>query len=629
MIQRFRSQKKTTLVAVVATGTAIIGTSIFGILYGVQNDKDSRNDSSGILPSYCNSSDIHHELGILAHTFQDKVELQLTAECLYGTEHVDLFPTQSHYYFNHTLLANETFDIHMHYDHNVQECELSILTDPFLVHVDCQEVSPRESYYLGGSLFISKSSSVYDVPFVGLIEGMEELFVWGGTGNFKFLQEFETNDSYVVEFANETFYEFCRIDNGRGTFVESDIFDVLIECDEPCPPAPPPPSLPSRKIGGFLETNCSDVDLFLYHDATMVESLHTNKSSFFTFTREFEKGDEYAIVGHCPLIGQMCNITNDSGFVKNSNITNVLVECYDPSPSTIESFELLIFHTISPKSHVYSFPVTISWTQNSIVGGEISLSPGKLTVLNVTFYVNDTYELLFSNPNHEEACEISNPMGVFINRSISVWVNCPIFLMPVSILATVNAEHRGTTSGIGLAIESGNMLNNLVLFIGQSDQPKEDMDISSIVESGYNMTFSLFGWMELTPIAYANRYNHLAWFDGLEYQKILNLDNNFDPTNPAIPLTPTLDVVHVGCDLSYWVFNATQYPPMTSFFLFDDVFQDGMYVSHHMKIGNTNNLLNISFVPRKMYGSVDYWMRAMHMGLESRMSNTITTNLSF
>lgn len=472
---------------------------------------------------------------------------------------------------------------------------------------------------LGGSLFIPSSSPLYDVPFVGLIEGEEEMYVWGGTGHFEFSKPYFENDTYSVTFSNSSYYNVCKIVNGEGNFTDSDVLDVLIDCDHPCPP-PSPKTRSKPKVGGFLDTNCSHVDIQLYQNGLLRETQHWNGSSFFEFEQEFEFGDDYMVVGSCDF--DLCDLRNNTGLISDNNVTDVLVQCFKDQE---REFELRIFHTISPKSHVYSFPVVVTLTSNFVIIESIALTPGQLYIANSTFLANDTFELFFQDPNHEEACQISQPTGVFINHSISIWVNCPIFLMPVEIEATVNEERRGQMTGIELEIESGNMLSELVLFIEQSDVETPSMNVWRILKSSYNMTFNLFGWMAITPLSYANRFNHFAWFDGTDYQVITNVDNRYALDNPIVPVTPVLDVVHVDCDGSHWVFNATGYSTMTTFFLYDDAFDDHMYTSFKINVMG-EGVVNATFEPRSLKSGVNYWMRASHLGVDSQMSNMIASD---
>lgn len=624
MFRKLRNQKTTTIAAFVASAGAIIGASVFGVLYGMSS-KENTNDRSGQpQPSYCNSTDIHHELGILAHIFQDNVTVELNADCLEGIERIELHSNVFNYYFNHTFLSNETFDVHLHYNTSVQECEFGIIENPFFLHVDCNEVFPPSlsSLKLGGSLFVPRSSPLHNSSFIGLMQGGEEFYLWGETRNFEFSRPFWPNDTYDVVFSNSSFYDFCKIENGNGTFHDDDILNVIVDCDHPCP-SPPPKPTPSPKVGGFLETNCTHVDLHLYQEDVLVETQHRDVSSFFKFSHVFVPGTKYTVVGQCPFDGKLCEIDNSTGLVGDENVNDVLVKCFE---SLEKKYQLRIFHTISPKSHVYTFPVQVTLTSDFVNLEEIVLTPGELYVANTSFFANETFYLLFSNPDHEEACEISEQSGTFVNQSISVWVNCPMFLMPIEIEANVKEEDRGQYNGIELIVESGNMLDELVLFIQSSDVEIPNMGLSSIINN-LNVTYNLFGYMVLTPMVYENRFIHLAWFDGVKYQMITNLDNRYSMNSPYYLLPPVLETVHINDCLSssYWVFNSTSFPVMTMFYLYDDALNDAIFTSYVLGMGE--GMMNVSFTPRKTTGVVSYWIRALEYGVESQMSNIISVTV--
>lgn len=627
MFSRLRKSNKPTIVATVATATTLLASAVFGIWYGLSIDD---KESNAFQPTFCNSTSVHEELGILAHVLYDNVTLEINAECLNGIERIQLNSQKVYYYAHHTFLPNETFDVHLHYNTSLQECTSALMVDPFLLHVDCEKVYPPGPYQLSGVLSVSMASTLHGATHIGIRDVYHEdvsLYVEGETSTYNFTHLYYEGDQYSVQFINQSHYDYCTIRQAQGRFSTRDVCDVLIECDQPCPTSPISPPLSNDSyVGGYLESNCTYVMVLLLQNGQPVGRVNQTTSSFFQFNQSISTGDYYEVVAHCPLSGTLCMVSPQGvGVVRARNITDVQVQCTVP---VVPSYQLRIFHTISPKSHVYTYPVSVFLISGISSMENIALVPGQLYQSRTRFYEGERYDLFFAHPDHEAACEISQVSAAFTNRSISVWVNCPMYLMPIEILLPVQ-NRTGDMDGVSLSVESGNILDELVLFISSSSMFVPNMKLSHIIENNYNQTYSLYGTMNLVPSVYANRYIHFAWFDGTRYQTLTNVDNRYSLSNPNVPATPVLLDVHVSCEESRWIFNASGFTPMeTSFYLYDNTIgNDNVFVTYVL-LSSPEEVMDVSFTPRSYLPTTSYWMRSYTSGMDSQMSNVVVPSHS-
>lgn len=425
-------------------------------------------------------------------------------------------------------------------------------------------------------------------------------------------EEFDITMDYISS-------QHCTLD-----IYDPDIDDILIMIN--C-------TISTYSLSGYLFISASSLVL----NQTRLPQIHTNDETIqladdgnlFAFEKRFGPWEKYNITFVNPYFNSLCDITNGKGSFQDKDIENVFIECEAEeceecvsTTNPYQSFRLYLFHTISTKSGVYEFPVVVGMMQNQILSSTVSLVPGSVIETAGQFVQNDTFSLFFMNSAHEEVCYFSKMEDIFSNMSITVLIDCPLKMMPIQIIDNWKLDpfaHRT------FHIESGNILDKLVLWIAQTNDPVLEWSLSwsKTVSNQFNVTIDLFGTMYVDIEMYDNRYNHIAWFDGINYQQIINIDNT-NETSALVPV-PKLLSVDVDCDISIWVFNSSTFESETAtFFLYDDTSMNGMYVSFVL-INNhdTNTIVTVPFVPGKVHNGISYWIRAVMNGVESAMSNKI------
>ena len=138
----------------------------------------------------------------------------------------------------------------------------------------------------------------------------------GANGTFTFPAELASGSAYNVAVRTQPSdpNQACTVTNARGTIGSADVSNVVVSC-----------STSDFSIGGTVN-NLEGRDLILRNGG---EELAIDGNGTFVFDTALPTGARYDVtVGRQPRDPeQTCAVTNGSGFVGDSNITNIVVEC--------------------------------------------------------------------------------------------------------------------------------------------------------------------------------------------------------------------------------------------------------------------------------------------------------------
>ncbi|HTE41920.1 MAG TPA: Ig-like domain-containing protein, partial [Steroidobacteraceae bacterium] len=143
----------------------------------------------------------------------------------------------------------------------------------------------------------------------------------------------------------------------RKTLLSALPISILAACGgsggDSAPTTPPTPPAPTYTVGGTLSGVTGTI--VLSNNGGNDLSLTTNGA--FTFTTALTTGAAYAVTLATPPAGQICTLTNASGAIAASNVTNVTIACAPIPP--------LAFLTSQPQSgsteHVRSIAPTMTF----------------------------------------------------------------------------------------------------------------------------------------------------------------------------------------------------------------------------------------------------------------------------
>jgi hypothetical protein len=150
--------------------------------------------------------------------------------------------------------------------------------------------------------------------------GTLSLVVSGGATTFKFGSGLKTGAAYNVLAAIQPSGFACTVANGVGTIATSNITNVAVTCVRTYTVSGTASGLTASGLTLKLTYSCST------GSCSTTRSLTAGATSFAFFTG-LKTGNTYAVTVQTQPTGQVCTITNDSGTIVSSNITNVSVSC--------------------------------------------------------------------------------------------------------------------------------------------------------------------------------------------------------------------------------------------------------------------------------------------------------------
>jgi hypothetical protein len=176
------------------------------------------------------------------------------------------------------------------------------------IAVACSAVTPA-SYTIGGT--VSGLSLGGSVELENSTDGDDLTVNANGTFTFKVSQA--SGQTYAVTIAVQPSGETCAITNGSGTIATADITNITVACA----------AVASYSIGGTVTGLSGSLTL----QDNGANNLTLTANGAFTFTTAIAAGASYAVSVLTQPSGQTCTVSNGSGTVGSSNVTNVGVAC--------------------------------------------------------------------------------------------------------------------------------------------------------------------------------------------------------------------------------------------------------------------------------------------------------------
>ena len=134
-------------------------------------------------------------------------------------------------------------------------------------------------------------------------------------GKFTFKTALVTGATYNVTVSKQPTGETCTVTNGSGTVGTQNVTNVTVTCA----------SSQTYTIGGSLNGLNSGASVTLLDNGGDALTLSANGT--FTFHTPLPSGATYSVTVSKQPTGETCTVTNGSGTVGNSNVTNVAVSC--------------------------------------------------------------------------------------------------------------------------------------------------------------------------------------------------------------------------------------------------------------------------------------------------------------
>ncbi|MFN0061753.1 MAG: beta strand repeat-containing protein [Myxococcaceae bacterium] len=141
-------------------------------------------------------------------------------------------------------------------------------------------------------------------------------------GTFTFTGALASGLGYSVTVLTQPPGESCVVSNGSGTIAGADITNVSVVC------APIPP----QTVGGSVSGLGAGRSVVLQNNG--VNNTAVSGNGPFTFSAAVASGSMYSVTVRTQPAGQQCTVSNGSGTVGSTNITDVSVTCVNIAPTT-------------------------------------------------------------------------------------------------------------------------------------------------------------------------------------------------------------------------------------------------------------------------------------------------------
>jgi hypothetical protein len=150
---------------------------------------------------------------------------------------------------------------------------------------------------------------------VTLLDNGTDSLTVSANGTFKFKTALTSGKTYSVTVSVQPTGETCTVTGGSGTVGTKNVTTVKVVCA----------SGSTFTIGGTVSGLNSGTSVTLLDNGT--DSLKVTANGTFTFATALATGAAYNVTVSVPPTGETCTVTNGSGQVGTSNVTNVAVAC--------------------------------------------------------------------------------------------------------------------------------------------------------------------------------------------------------------------------------------------------------------------------------------------------------------
>lgn len=260
------------------------------------------------------------------------------------------------------------------------------------ISITCTD-NPIETFTIGGSVSgLSGSLTLQN-------NSGDDLAV-NGNGSFTFATALSTAASYVVTVSSQPVGQTCVVTDGSGTVASANITTIVVTCtDNP---------VATYSIGGSVSGLTGTLDL----QNNGSDDLSVSANGSFTFSTQLENSNGYSVTVSGQPVGQTCVVTNGSGTVASSNVTNISISCSDnPAP------------TYSISGTVSGLSGTLGLQNNG--GDDLSVSANGSFTFATQLESSSGYNVTVSSQPSGQTCAVSSGIGTVSSANVTtVSVTC-------------------------------------------------------------------------------------------------------------------------------------------------------------------------------------------------------------
>jgi hypothetical protein len=218
-------------------------------------------------------------------------------------------------------------------------------------------------------------------------------------GGFAFATQIASGSGYAVEVGTQptTPAQACSVQNGEGSVADRDVDNIVITC-----------ALRQFTIGGTITGLRGSGMILANNDG---DRFNPTADGPFTFPTAVLSGSPYHVTVSNPPVGplQFCRVRNDRGVVLESNVSNVLVECFN--------FGIGVGGTVSG--------LNSAGLELSSNGEKLAIAANGKFMLPRPLPDGSPYDVIVANQPANQLCSVDNGRGVAEQIDVdSVVVTC-------------------------------------------------------------------------------------------------------------------------------------------------------------------------------------------------------------
>jgi 6-phosphogluconolactonase (cycloisomerase 2 family) len=283
------------------------------------------------------------------------------------------------------------------------------------------------TYSVGGS--VSGLSSGASVTLTD--NGTDSLKV-AANGTFTFASQLAPGAAYAVAVATQPTGEQCTVANGSGTMGASNVTSVGITCS--------PIGTPTYSVGGSVSGLSSGASVTLTDNGS--DSLKVSSNGAFTFPTKLTSGTAYLVKVATQPTGENCSVSNGSGSIGGSNVTNVAVACAPVATYSVGG-------SVSGLSSGASVTLSDNGTDSLTVSSNSAFTFATKLTSGAGYSVSVT-----TQPSGEQ-CSVTNGAGTIAGSNVSnVAVSCTPTPTTATLLFATNAT-AGSIDGLNINRSTG------------------------------------------------------------------------------------------------------------------------------------------------------------------------------
>jgi trimeric autotransporter adhesin len=222
-----------------------------------------------------------------------------------GADTLD-YSTDGNFTFATSLPAGESYDVTVSTQPLTQTCTVNNASGTIGNSnvTDVQVTCSTDSYTVGG-MISGLSGSIS-------LQNNGDILTQGSDGSFTFATSMAEGSDYNVTVLSKPANQVCTVNNGSGTIGNSNVVNVQVTC-----------STNSATVGGTISGLTDSVSLQINDNDTLIRS--TNGS--YAFATPVAQGASYNVTVLSDPATQTCEVSNGSGVMGATNVTNVDVTC--------------------------------------------------------------------------------------------------------------------------------------------------------------------------------------------------------------------------------------------------------------------------------------------------------------